>query len=331
MINIKKNTSLITLSLVLATISLSACGGGTASKSSAGLNTSMNPKLKSSAIDKAMERAMKQAEASGNKQEILAMLAQIHGRNPDDAIVATRYGRALREDDQINIAIRTLKPFATGENKNIEATTEMAMTQIALGDFKAAENYAQSAIDMNSKNARAYLALGTAQDAQGRHQDAEISFRAGLKNWKGDPTPILNNLALNLASQGHLEESLSLLEKALKISPRRMDLERNRRIIATLVETSGPRAPAPNAKPKEKVAPVEIPNAVKPPVKTGKNAKATPKKKPAQGKVKEVVKAEKEVTTSNEKTIKDFATPVRDAPAKMKLNNIGLKNKSSYN
>jgi Flp pilus assembly protein TadD len=326
MINIKNKSSFITLGLVLATIGLSACSGG-ANKSSHNVSTSMNPKLKSSAIDKAMERAMAQAQASGNSQEILAMLAQVHGRNPDDAIVATRYGRALREDNQINAAIRTLEPFTTGSKKNIEATTEMAMTQISLGDFNAAEDYAQSAIEMNSKNARAYLALGTAQDALGHHQDAEISFRAGLKNWKGDPTPILNNLALNLASQGHLEESLSLLEKALKISPRRMDLERNRRIIATLVETSGPRAPAPNAKPKEKVEPVEIPEAAKLATKGNTKSEPTPKKKPSQGKAE--VEEKIETAPSDNVEGKEYVPQPTLTVPKMKIKNIGLKKKSS--
>jgi Flp pilus assembly protein TadD len=247
----------------------------------------MNPSLKTASINAATESAIAKAEASGNAQEALAILANVHQKNPEDAIVATRYGRALREDDQINASIRTLAPFTKGENANLEATTEMAMAQIAVGDFKAAEDFASRSIEMNDKNARGYLALGTAQDALGRHQDAEIAFRQGLKNWKGDPTPILNNLALNLASQGHLEESLSLLEKALSISPNRMDLERNRRIIATLVETSGPRAPAPSAKPAEDqqsaVAPVEFPEGM------------TPAKKP-ENKVAEKVEAEKEIS-----------------------------------
>lgn len=248
MISIKNNSSFLTLGLALATIGLSACSGG-AAKAPPATSATMNPNLKSAAIDRATEKAIAQAEANGNTQEALGLLAQVHQSHPADAIVATRYARALREDDQINAAIRTLSPYVKGETKNMEAVTEMAMSQISVGDFKAAEDYASTAIEANDKNARAYLALGTAQDALGRHQDAEISFRQGLKNWKGDSTPILNNLALNLASQGHLEESLSLLEKALAISPNRMDLERNRRIIATLVETSGPRAPAPGAKP----------------------------------------------------------------------------------
>lgn len=236
--------------LLMAVLMLSACAsGGARTTSEVDKTSTMNPALKTTAIDRSMESALAAAEASGDKQEILLILERVYVRNPKDPIVATRYARALREDDQINASIRILQPFTTGANKNVEAVTEMAMTQLALGDFPSAETFAKDAIDMNPKNARAFLALGTAQDAQNKHQEAEVSFRNGMKYWQGDASPIMNNLALNLASQGHLEESLALIEKAQALSPGRMDLERNRRIIATLIETTDPRPPAPNAKP----------------------------------------------------------------------------------
>lgn len=273
------HSKFFSLPLLLSVLVLSACASGSSGKSAATTN-SMNPTLKSSSIDKAMEKALAQAEASGNKQEILAMLGQVHGRNPQDAAVATRYAIALREDEQINAAIRTLTPFTKGSQKNVDAVTEMAMTQLALGDFEAAESYAVQATEMNPKNARAYLALGTAQDAQGRHQDAEISFREGVRHWQGDPSPILNNLALNLASQGHLEESLALINKAQKISPGRLELERNRRIITTLLETTGPRPPAPGDKPGEEdepkaTTPLKKPSSPPKPVKKAVSAENT--------------------------------------------------------
>ena len=239
--------TIFSLPLLISILALSACAGG--AKQQPQIASTMNPQLKTNAIDRAMETALANAEAAGDAQEVLAMLAQVHARSPKDPIVATRYARALRDDEQINAAIRTLEPFTKGKDPSIEAITEMAMTQLSLGDFEAAESYAVTATEMNPTNARAYLALGTAQDAQGRHQDAEVSFREGVKHWKGDPSPILNNLALNLASQGHLEESLALIKKAQDISPNRMELERNRRIIATLLETTGPRPPAPGEKP----------------------------------------------------------------------------------
>ncbi len=239
-----------TLLILTSVIALSACGTSTQSEKPV---TSLNPNLKTSAIDRAMERALNKAEAAGNKQEVLLTLSQVHKRNLDNPIVATRYARALREDDQVNEAVRVLIPFVTPPNDNIDAITEMSMVQLSAADYKEAETYANKAIDANHKNARAYLALGTALDAQQKHEDAENAFRQGVKHWKGDASPILNNLALNLASQGHLKEALSLLEKALKESPNRLELERNRRIISTLLETTDETVI--NAPPKPQIKP----------------------------------------------------------------------------
>jgi len=241
-------TIILSLSLVLLLGGCASTSGyGSDDRSAIYSSNEYLPKTK--AIPKSTEALLAEANRAGDKQEALAILNKIYVEHPKDPVVAVRYGRLLREDDQIKAAEKVLKPYTRGNNANDLALTEMAMTQIALGDFEEAENYARGATALNEKNARAYLALGTALDAQKKHQPAEIAFREGMKHWKGDPTPIMNNLALNLASQGHLQEALSLIEKALEKNPHRMDLERNRRIIATLLETTGPRAPTPPKKP----------------------------------------------------------------------------------
>jgi Flp pilus assembly protein TadD len=240
-------TRLFTLLLLISPILMTACastGGGYNSTYGTASEVPRTP-----AIDTSTERALADAEASGNMQEVLAVLKRLHDENPNDAVVAARYARALRDDDQISASARILTPYTKGKTAHEAPLTEMAMTQLALGNFRDAENYAKKALSIDDTNPRAYLALGTALDAQKEHQQAEVAFRNGLKHWKGDATPILNNLALNLASQGHLVEALSLIEKAQEIEPDRLDLERNRRIIATLLETTGPQAPAPSSKP----------------------------------------------------------------------------------
>lgn len=248
---------------MLSSLLVSACASNTAkaptTKTTSAAQNSARPSLETESIDRAMQTALANAEASGDQQQVIATLAQIQSRNPDDVILATRYARALREGDQLNKAQKVLQPFVNGEEPNAEALTEMAMTQLGLGQYKDAQTYALKSTVADPKNARGFLALGTAQDALKDHPNAEQSFRQGLKHWKGDPSPILNNLALNLASQGHLEESLSLLERALKISPKRLELERNRRIIATLLETASPTAPSPVKKPN-----IIIPDTAKP-------------------------------------------------------------------
>lgn len=241
-----KQTLLITVAI--SALSLSACSNsGTTAGSYNGLN-SYNSSKASNIVDKAIEKALKEAKTD---QERLTILGQMYSRDPDNQAVAISYAKALRNDEQINPSKRVLEKFTTGENKTSEALTELSITNIALGDFEAAEINAIDAIELSPKNGRAYLSMGTALDAQGKHEKAEKAFRSGIKNWKGDPAPILNNLALNLASQGRLEQSLEILHKAKKISPNRMEIERNLRIISTLQETAGTPPPTPNIKPEE--------------------------------------------------------------------------------
>ena len=263
-------------SFLLLTFSLGACASSSndqtvttsvATESNVVATTSTGEPIQHTpSIDRAMERALAEAEASGNKKEILSTLRQVHARNPEDMIVATRYARALREDNRAKEAIPVLMPFTSGDVVFEEALTEMAMAHLSLGNFQSAENYAHKVLEMNEFNGRAYLALGTAQDAQNKHQAAETSFRKGLEYWEGDSAPIMNNLALNLASQGHLEEALSILEKALEKSPQRLDLERNRRIISTLLETTGTPPPAPAPKPQATII-NEVDDYYRPPTK----------------------------------------------------------------
>jgi Flp pilus assembly protein TadD len=240
-------------SMMVSALALSACGttGSTAGSASA---------KPSGSVDVAIEKALDQAEAQGDTQQTLALMEQMYQRDPSNAVVATRFARVLREDEQLNKARLVLNSHVDGDKADVEAVTEMSMVHLGLGQYKDAEQYARQAVTMDESNGRAYLALGTALDAQNYHEQAEVAFRKGLDNWKGDPAPILNNLALNLASQGHLEEALGVLEKARKISPRRTEIERNFRIISTLQETAIPdESPAAGGPPQEAPVPARKP------------------------------------------------------------------------
>jgi len=231
----------------LAVLALSACSSSGLPNGSYNNNVGAEkPTAASRAADKAIATALADATTDAERMSILSdMLID----NPANKQAALQYAALLRENEQYVQAQAVLTPFAFGNYKSAEGLTDMAMTNIALGDFKSAEMAALEATKISPKNAKAFLALGTAQDAQGMHSQAEDAFRQGIDNWQGDPAPILNNLALNLASQGKLDQSLEILEKARKISPERMEVERNYRIISTLKETAGSTPPPPNAKP----------------------------------------------------------------------------------
>ena len=247
--------------LSVSVLALGACQSATTSAAKPGPQTT---KTATGTVDSALERAMAEAESNGNKQESLALLEQIYKRNASDPAVAVRFARALREDEQLNRARLVLSPHIHDGQANSDILTEMSLVQLGLGQYKDAETFARRAVETDPDNGRSFLALGTALDALGYYPQAEVAFRRGLERWKGDPAPILNNLALNLASQGNIDESLAVLDRARKLSPGRMEIERNYRIISTLNETSaGPAsaaglqamtAPVPARKPQSPVS-----------------------------------------------------------------------------
>lgn len=227
---------LLIVSLTCAALTLNACSttGGQAPVTSAADSNKINLEQAGERIDGAFKQALAAAEKTGNPQDVIQVMDPYFRRHPDNPLLAARYARALREDNQLNSARNLLRPFTKGDKAHPEPLTEMAMTQLSLGHYKSAENAARHAIELDDKAGRAHLALGTALDAQGEYEQAEKAFRQGLKVWRGDAAPILNNLALNLASQGQTEQALELLDRARKEYPNRRELERNYRIIATL-------------------------------------------------------------------------------------------------
>lgn len=195
-----------------------------------------------SQVDQALERAANESRSNG--QESLPLLEKMYKRNPDDTDIAVRYSRALREANRLSRASIVIAPFARNERKpSAPAKTEFAAIQVALGNYEVAQEFASKAVAMDAENYQAYHILGIALDAQGEHKPAEAAFRQGLDIWQGDPTPILNNLGLNLASQGFLDEAAEVLRKALETSPNRTEVERNLRIVSALRESGG-RAPS---------------------------------------------------------------------------------------
>ena len=162
---------------------------------------------------------------------------------------AIDYAVALRQNDFTNRAAIVLEPFATDSNATSVAKSEFAAIMLAKGDYTLAKAYAEQAILIDESNAEAYHYLGIALDAKSKHEDAERAFRKALDLWEGDPTSIMNNLALNLASQGHVNEAAEILQKAREISPNRLEIERNLRIITALQQSDGTPVPKPKKKP----------------------------------------------------------------------------------
>lgn len=190
----------------------------------------------STKINAAIEKAVMDASKNGYSSASMAVLEKQYQKNSNDPAIALPYATTLRHAGQLNRAAMILTPFANAETATPGVYTEMSMIQLSLGDHDSAEKYAQKAVLQDPADYQAYQNLGIALDAKGMHAEAERAFRKGLENWKGDPTIIMNNLALNLATQGFVDEAIEILERAKTLSPDRIEIERNLRIVRTLNE-----------------------------------------------------------------------------------------------
>lgn len=192
---------------------------------------------RASKLDRVLQDAQRTASAQGNTEQKLAIMENRYKRNSEDPAIATEYAEALRQADYLNRASIVLSPFARRDDAPLYVKNEYTAIQLALGNYTVAEDYAQQVIIADNSNYRAFLNLGIALDAQGMHPEAERAYRKGLETWEGDPTSIMNNLALNLATQGYADEAVEILQKAKSISPGRMEIERNLRIVTALQQT----------------------------------------------------------------------------------------------
>lgn len=246
-----KSIKTIALSTV-ALLALTGCQTTEGSKNSK--PTAEMPKEEvatQSRLDQILEKAAIEAAHSGQRQQSLSYLEKRYKRNASDDNTAYSYAKALREAGMSDKANLVLSPFAFEDNAHTDILIEFSHIQSALGNYVTSEEYAKRALNKTPSSHKASHALGIALDAQGKHKDAEQAFRSALDIWQGDPIPLLNNLALCLAAQGYLDESVMLLQKAHNAMPNRTEIERNLRIVSTLRESTPTYSPRPVKKPPE--------------------------------------------------------------------------------
>ena len=188
----------------------------------------------------------------GETRDKLENIESKYLQNKDDVLTAARYGKALREAGKNKEAKSILLPLSDNKEVGTMVNTELSALYMAEGNFNKAEFAARKGIKQDGANYRAWRNLGNALDAQEKYVEGETAFRRSLEIWTGDDkVPVMNNLALNLAAQGYTDRALTLLYEAQKLSPDRIEIERNIRIIRTLSEPpifAKPKRPLPESK-----------------------------------------------------------------------------------
>jgi Flp pilus assembly protein TadD len=200
--------------------------------------------------DERLSNAAADAIASGKIDEALRYYAGLHKQHRHDRNIALVYAQLLRRTGSPQEAVHVLEPFASYTARSNDQNTvviyhsdavvlnELAAAHIATGNFDAAQKLLQHVIDDKDSgpmHADAYSLMGIVLDAKGQHRDAEKMFNNALAGWKGDPTPVMNNLALCLAAQGQFDAALDTLRRALVISPNdKQEIARNIALISEL-------------------------------------------------------------------------------------------------
>jgi Flp pilus assembly protein TadD len=194
-----------------------------------------------------------EAIAAGKTLEALDKYERLYGDKPKSPEIALNYAQLLRKAGKTERAVDILQPFVGGKDgKNFDKKAnglllnEYAAAQIELGNLEIAQNALNHVLlneTMQDYHADAYNLMGITMDAQGLHQQAEEMFNKALTGWKGDPTSVMNNLALCLASLGKFDEGLTMLRQALIIQPSKKELARNIEYIESLRASVVPSAP----------------------------------------------------------------------------------------
>lgn len=209
-----------------------------------------------------MATAASAAFAEGRTAEALAKYERLYKKQVGfDADVSLNYAQLLRKSGRSEEALKVLQPFVEKRRGKLRDNTdavilnEYAAIKIALGDFERAEEVLN--IVLQDKNAAdvhgdTQNLMGVSLDARGRHTEAERMFRMALDGWRGDPTSVMNNLALCLSAQGAFDESLTILRKALIIAPKKEEIARNIEIIEALRDKVVRKAPVPAPAPAKK-------------------------------------------------------------------------------
>lgn len=186
--------------------------------------------------------AAAEAIAAGNTEEALQHYQKLWRNDKRDSSHALNYAQLLRRSGRSEEALNVLEPFAKKALGNKTSVSPLLLNEYAailIEHGKLAES--RKVIDLvlaeeayTNSHADAMNLLGISLDAQGRHKEAETMFRLALEGWHGNPTTVMNNLAICLANQAMFDESLTTLRQALVMAPDKQEIARNIQLVSDL-------------------------------------------------------------------------------------------------
>ncbi len=235
-------TTATLVAITLASLTLGACSADHYDRPSVAqaIDTLQGQKQ---AVQSRLTTAAAEAIAAGKTQEALSHYEKLYRNDKRDTSHALNYAQLLRRSNRSEEALKVLEPFA----KQALGSKKASVSPLLLNEYAAILiehgklGDARKVIDLvlaeeaySNSHADAMNLLGISLDAQGRHKEAETMFRLALEGWHGNPTTVMNNLALCLANQAMFDESLTTLRQALVMAPDKQEIARNIQLVSDL-------------------------------------------------------------------------------------------------
>ncbi len=191
-----------------------------------------------SKLSAALADAAREASGQGNVRDSLMLHEKLYRGAPDNDDYILAYARDLRHMGRVDDAKLVVRTPANEKDASAPLLTECAMVLVASGEYGAAQDYAQKAVDKDKKSPDALQALALAISGQGDHAHAEQVFARALDVWPQgrDRTPIVNNLAMSQAAQGKITQARATMALATGQALESETYQTNRALLATLAD-----------------------------------------------------------------------------------------------
>lgn len=210
MIRLRKNERFKKTALIwLATASLLA---GCADIDIQGKGAALAKKDAQTAVDEggAPLRLARAARDVGDFASAADLYKRVLAAKPDDSAVMAELGTTQLEMGALYDGIDTFNKISPSDPAYLDAQIGLERAQLMLSNPDKALEYADKAVAIAPKNARALVGRGVALDMLGRHAEAQEQYRAALAQVPHD-MGATSNLALSLAVTGQYDEGIRLL------------------------------------------------------------------------------------------------------------------------
>jgi Flp pilus assembly protein TadD len=157
------------------------------------------------------------AAAQGDHETAAALYRREFAANPDSIDALVGLGQSYRNLGQTRRGEQALREALSRRGDDPEIMLELARTQLADGRADEALETLQRAQAEAPRDLRIITARGIALDQLGRHAEAQVAYRRGLKI---DPTDfaLLSNLALSLGLSGTPGAGIEILKELVRDS-----------------------------------------------------------------------------------------------------------------